>query len=248
MEADKTTVLLLDKSRDDQIARIEAIGRERMEVTCISSVSTAREHLATGAYDAILVHQRAAGDMLLAFCRQARLRDPKLVIVSSLAIRTDRLEHDLFDCGVNDVISDDHSAATIAKRLAVRLADYRKMGLQHNGIDLGDVRIDVARREVLRAGRRILLTRRQTQLLAYFLANTERVISRRELLENIWKDTVNPNGKNLDMYISQLRRVLEAEPTNPVHLLTVRSAGYRFVLDGAQVWGVTRPADREVRE
>ena len=231
MEAENPTVLLLDRTGGDLAVRTDSLAVGCMQVCFVSSIGTASKHLATGSYDAIVVHERAVEGRLLGFCRQARLRDPQLVIVSSLARQRDRLEQELFGCGVNDVISDEFSASAVATRIAVRLADRNKMGFKRSGVKLGDATVDVVRREIIRDDRRILLTQRQAQLLAYFLNNVERVISRVELVENIWENTIDPNGKNLDMYIAQLRKVLETDPANPVYLLTVWREGYRFVLN-----------------
>ena len=232
MEAEKATVLLLDRTSSDHTVRADSLTAEQMQVFFVSSIRTASKRLATGSYDAVVVHERAVGGRLLGFCRRVRLRDPRLVIVSSLARQRDWLEQELFGCGVNDVISDEFSPSAVATRIAVRLADRDKMGFKRNAIQLGNATVDVVRREIIRDDRRLLLTRRQAQLLAYFLNNAERVISRVELVENIWENTINPNGKNLDMYVAQLRKVLEPDPANPVHLLTIWNMGYRFVLDG----------------
>jgi DNA-binding response OmpR family regulator len=233
MEAKNTAVLLLDRTSGDHAVWTDALtaGQVQMQVSFVSSIATASRRLASGLYDAVVVHERAVGGRLLAFCRRIRLMDPKIVIVSSLARRRDWLEQELFGCGVDDVVSDQFSPSAVAVRIAVRLADRDRMGFERSGIRLGDVTIDVVRREVLRGDSRVLLTRRQAQLLVYFLNNSDRVISREELVENIWENTIDPNGKNLDMYVARLRKVLETDPTNPVHLLTVWSMGYRLVLD-----------------
>ncbi len=233
MEAKNTTVLLLDRTISDHAIWTDSLaaGQIQMQVSFVSSIATASRRLASGKYDVIVVYERAVGGRLLGFCRRIRLMDPKIVIVSSLARRRDWLEQELFGCGVDDVVSDQFSPSAVAVRIAVRLADRDKMGFERSGIKLGDVIIDVVRREVLRGGNRVLLTRRQGQLLAYFLNNSGRIISREELVEKVWENTIDPNGKNLDMYVARLRKVLEADPTNPVHLLTIWSEGYRFVFD-----------------
>jgi len=235
MQAENTTVLLLDRTGSDNAVRAESLMAEQMQICFVSSIGPAVKHLATGLYDAVVVHERAVGEELLRFCRRARLRDPRLVIVSSLARQRDCLEQELFGCGVNDVISDGFSPSAVATRIAVRLADRDRMGFKRNGMKLGNATVDLVRREIIRDDSRVLLTRRQAQLLAYFLTNADRVISRAELVENIWENTIDPSGKNLDMYVAQLRKVLEPDPANPVHLLTIWNMGYRFVLDGLTV-------------
>ena len=160
--------------------------------------------------------------------------------MSSLARPRDWLELKLFDCGVNDVVSDDFSTSAVATRITVRLADQDRMGFKPRGVQLGDTIIDVVRKEIIRGDNRILLTHRQAELMACFLNNPNRVIARDELVENIWNNKIDSDGKNLDMYIAKLRKALEIDPANPVHMLTIWSEGYRFAQDGVVVEGAMR--------
>ncbi len=242
MEADKTSVLLLDRGGSNYYAQTTSFMARQMHTRFVSSVEKAVMYLATGLYDAILVHERAIKEGLLEFCKKIRDMDPKLLIISSLTMQRDWLEQELFGCGVNDIIFDQSSHASVAVRVAARLADRNKMGFERSGIKLGDMTINIIRREVIRGDSRVLLSQRQAQLLAYFLNNANRIISREELIENVWENMIDPNGRNLDMYIARLRKVLEADPLNPVHLLTVWSAGYRLVFDGLIAEGAPQGA------
>jgi DNA-binding response OmpR family regulator len=145
---------------------------------------------------------------------------------------------------VDDVIVDWHRPSSIAVRIAARPADRRKTGRTRDAVRIGRAIVNIGNREVLRAGRRIPLTARQAQLPGYFLKSNGRVVSRMELVQNIWDNTIDPDGKNLNMYISKLRQLLEPDPKNPVHLLTVYGLGYRFVVDEPlQFAGLGAPSD-----
>jgi DNA-binding response OmpR family regulator len=66
-------------------------------------------------------------------------------------------------------------------------------------------------------------------LLRYFAQNPERVLGRAELLEKVWKLRDYPNARTVDNFIVRLRRCFEVDPASPVHFVSVRGSGYRFV-------------------
>ena len=83
-------------------------------------------------------------------------------------------------------------------------------------------------------GAAIKLTNLELELVKYFTQNPERVISRDELLEQVWKLPNYPNTRTVDNFVLRLRRHFEDDPTRPVHFVSVRGAGYRFLPSGAQ--------------
>jgi DNA-binding response OmpR family regulator len=78
--------------------------------------------------------------------------------------------------------------------------------------------------------RTIHLTLMEADLLRYLLDHPNKIIPRKELLENVWRVHEDTDTRAIDNFIVRLRRYLEPDPTNPTHLLTVRGIGYRFLL------------------
>ena len=74
------------------------------------------------------------------------------------------------------------------------------------------------------------MTPKELRLLKYFVENPERVISRTELLAEVWEVSGNLQTRAVDQFIARLRKNIEPDPAAPIHLLTIRDAGYRFVL------------------
>ena len=68
------------------------------------------------------------------------------------------------------------------------------------------------------------------RLLRYFAENAERVISRSELLRQVWNQPAEVQTRTVDQFVLRLRKIIEKDSANPSHLLTVRDAGYRFLL------------------
>jgi DNA-binding response OmpR family regulator len=80
------------------------------------------------------------------------------------------------------------------------------------------------------AGAPLKLTRLEVDLLRYFAKHAGRVISREELLTNVWEVSHQLNTRSVDNFIVRLRRHFEVDPANPQHFISVRGAGYRFDL------------------
>jgi DNA-binding response OmpR family regulator len=82
----------------------------------------------------------------------------------------------------------------------------------------------------LRNGKQVFqLTLMETELLRYLIRNAGRPVARREILEQVWNLKEDTDTRAIDNFIVRLRRYIEADPTKPKHLLTVRGLGYQFV-------------------
>ena len=92
----------------------------------------------------------------------------------------------------------------------------------------GDVTISCSAMEVHRAGKLVALTLKEFKTLAYLLKNARRVISRDELLNEVWGYQCYPRTRTVDNHILRLRKKLEPEPGHPKHLRTVHGIGYKF--------------------
>jgi DNA-binding response OmpR family regulator len=101
-----------------------------------------------------------------------------------------------------------------------------------NAIDtfeFGGVKGCLSTMEVHRNGQPVTLTSKEFKTLAYLIKNPRRVISRDELLNEVWGYDNYPCTRTVDNHILKLRKKLEPEPTHPMHFYTVRSAGYKFL-------------------
>jgi two-component system OmpR family response regulator len=92
-----------------------------------------------------------------------------------------------------------------------------------------DANINFETFQVTVGGRMVRLTQLEMKLLEYFVRHEGRVISRRELLENVWNMPGHINTRAPDQFIRRLRKTFEPDPSNPRFFLTLRDAGYRFV-------------------
>ncbi len=94
---------------------------------------------------------------------------------------------------------------------------------------VGPVRIDFRRAEVEREGIPVELSAKEFQLLRYFVEHAGAVLSRDELLGEVWDYAAMPATRTVDVHVSWLRQKLEANPRRPQYILTVHGLGYKFV-------------------
>lgn len=93
----------------------------------------------------------------------------------------------------------------------------------------GDARVNFKTYEVTVAGAPVRLTELQIRVLKYFFEHEGEVIPRSQLLQDVWEMPGNMNTRAPDQILRQLRKTFEPKPSKPVHFLTIRDAGYRFV-------------------
>ncbi|HEY6340248.1 MAG TPA: response regulator transcription factor [Bryobacteraceae bacterium] len=96
-------------------------------------------------------------------------------------------------------------------------------------LTFADVEVDLDQRVVRRASEEIRLTRAEFNLLAFFLQNPGRALSRDVLLNSVWGYESFPNTRTVDAHVVRLRQKLEPEPEVPRHFLTMHGIGYRFL-------------------
>jgi len=95
--------------------------------------------------------------------------------------------------------------------------------------EFGGVKVCFSTMEIHRNGRPVILTRKEFKTLAYLIKNPRRVISRDELLNEVWGYENYPCTRTVDNHILKLRKKLETEPAHPKHFHTVHSSGYKFL-------------------
>ena len=150
-----------------------------------------------------------------------------IIVVSGRTGSADKVE--ALDAGADDFVTKPFQV----DELLARLRALSRRSMLANGestVAFGDVVVDLATKTVTRAGTRVHLTPTEWRMLEHLARHPGALVTRQDLLKEIWGSEQVSDSGYLRLYMSQLRKKLEQEPAAPVHLLTEAGMGYRLVL------------------
>ncbi len=216
------------------------VGLEDVFVYHGFSVETAAEgtdglrKARSGGFDMILLDLMLPGMDGFEICRRIRSRDSDQAIIMLTALTSDDDIVRGLELGADDYVAKPFSVTQLVLRVKAVL---RRAGIGNtppSHIRLGsELELDVLNLSGRRGKSTLSFTRREMDILGYLYCNAERPVSREELLHKVWgyARDLRLETRTVDVHIAQLRRKIEPEPTKPCHLVTVRGAGYRLIVD-----------------
>ena len=177
--------------------------------------------------DLILVDLKLPGMSGVEICKQLRANQVKtpIIVLSALNDEVDKVL--LLEIGADDYIVKPFGTRELLAR--VRALLRRSSADSPKVLRFGDAELDLQRRVVKRRGDELKLTPSEYNLLAYFLQNPDRPLTRDMILNSVFGYDFFPNTRTVDAHIVKLRQKLEPEPNVPRHFLTVHGVGYRFL-------------------
>lgn len=152
-----------------------------------------------------------------------------ILVLSARGDEEDKVE--ALEAGADDYLVKPFGIAELLARVRAHLRRSSSLGVHANAtiIEFGDVKIDLARRTVARAGETIHVTPIEYRLLIHLTAHPQCVLSHRQLLQAVWGPSHSQDTHYLRVYMGQLRKKIEHDPAQPRHLVTETGIGYRFV-------------------
>jgi len=150
-----------------------------------------------------------------------------IIVVSGRTGSADKVE--ALDAGADDFVTKPFQVDELLARLRALSRRSVPVGGEST-VGFGDVVVDLATKTVTRAGSRVHLTPTEWRMLEHLARHPGALVTRQDLLKEIWGSEQVSDSGYLRLYMSQLRKKLEAEPSTPVHLLTESGMGYRLVL------------------
>ncbi|AIG74810.1 Fis family transcriptional regulator [Amycolatopsis sp. MJM2582] len=151
-----------------------------------------------------------------------------IIVLSARGDSADKVQ--ALDAGADDYVTKPFGMDELLARLraAVRRSATSSVDGADAVVDTGSFRIDLAAKKVRRDGKEVHLTKTEWGVLELLVRNRGRLVAQKQLLHEVWGPTYETESHYLRVYLAQLRRKLEPEPSRPRHLLTEPGMGYRF--------------------
>ena len=162
-------------------------------------------------------------------CRTIRKEAPSvpLIILSAVVDEVERIL--MLELGADDYVTKPFSPRELLARvhsLRRRIQEQEQKDRSQNRF--GEIAVDFSKMELTRNGELVVLTPQEFKILRYFISNAGRVISREQILNEVWGLNCYPSTRTVDNHLVKLRQKLEADPEAPRHFKTVHGAGYKF--------------------
>jgi two-component system response regulator RegX3 len=225
-----STVLVVDDDPGVLDVVSFMLKREGFEVDAERDGTAALEAVRQKGYDIVILDVMLPGMSGTDVCRE--LRSESDVPILMLTARDAEIDRVLgLELGADDYVTKPFSTAELLSR--VRAILRRRELVRANGgatvRNLGGLHIDLGRHEVRVDGERVHLTLSEFKVLALLAEQPDSVVSRRELMQHLWASEHVGDEHACEVHISNLRRKIERDPTQPQRLVTVRGLGYKLV-------------------
>ena len=173
-----------------------------------------------------LMLPKISGEQLCTKWRREDLQTP-IIMLTAKGQEKERIAG--LDIGADDYITKPFSLEELLARIKAVLRRTDPARAVGQTFKFGDLNIDMAGLVVRRNNKEIEISKREAQIIQFFAANPNRVISREEFYENVWGEEMSEYGtRTTDMHIAKLRSKIEISSIDPQIIKTVRGAGYKY--------------------
>jgi len=230
---DGRPVILLVED-DDGIARplVAALQGSGYNVTRVSSGQQALAN--ADGVDAVVLDLGLPDLDGVEVCRRLRRRAPQARVLMLTARTTEADVVVGLDAGADDYVTKPFRLAELLARLRALLRRGDAAVAEPAVLTAQDVRVDPAARRAWRGDQELDLTPKEFDVLRLLVEHAGRVVTRAQLLRDVWETTWAGSSKTVDMHLSWLRRKLGDAASNPRYITTVRGVGFRFENDEAR--------------
>lgn len=225
-------LLLVEDEPSLAILLGDRLEREGYAVVSVGDGNQALHTALARPFDVMVLDVMLPGKNGFEVCRELRTQGSNVPILMLTARGEIRDRVTGLKIGADDYLTKPFDTAELLARIEALLRRSKGVPVAGSAIHrFGSVEVNTRRREVLRHGEMVSLSAKEYQLLCYLVDRPDTVVSRDELLEQVWGYRAATNTRTVDVHLAQLRSKLEDDPKQPKYLLTAHGAGYRFVKD-----------------
>lgn len=162
-------------------------------------------------------------------CRDLRKEGVQIPILM-LTSKKEELDKVLgFEIGADDYVTKPFGVRELMARIKALLRRKGEITRDLDTYAFGDVHLDFKKQEATKNGKAVKLSSKEFEVLKYFILHEGEVVTRHMLLDEVWGYEHEPTTRTVDNYILSIRKHLEEDPSKPAHLLTIHTAGYKFI-------------------
>lgn len=224
-------ILLVEDEESLAIGLEYNLSEEGFDITLAKDGKQALDEFNSKSFDLIVL------DIMIPYldgfevARQIRIKDPQMpiLILTARTSSEDRVKG--LELGVDDYLTKPFHLKELILRIKGMLKRkmwYKSISTIDNNYKTGDIEINFEKLILTYGSKSKHLTVHEGMLLKYFIENKDRIISRKELLENVWQINSEIETRTVDTFIARLRKLMEKDPANPAYIKSVRGAGYIF--------------------
>ncbi len=208
----------------------DALIHNGYEVDVVHDGNQAMDQISAGRFDLVVLDIMLPGRSGFEVLRELResKKDTRVIVLTALSEESDVVRG--FELGADDYMAKPFSPRELTARVHAQFRRKEMDTAPPPQLNLpGGVMVDLARLEVHRDGEIVPLTPREGDILEYLLRHRNRVVTREDLLLDVWKyRNANVETRTVDIHIVGLRRKVEPDPAKPSLIQTVRGKGYRW--------------------
>ena len=223
-------ILIVEDEPSIALALGDDLQREGYTTELVSDGDTAVRRATSGEFDLILLDVMLPKKDGFEVCREVRRAGVETPIIL-LTARTHEAEKVLgLEAGADDYVTKPYSARELRARVKAHL---RRHSTKTPDIyRFGDAELDFPRCELRRGGKPVDLSALEFRLLSAFIKHSGRVLTRAQLLDDVWGSDTHVTDRVVDNQVTNLRKKIEPEPDRPRYLIALRGIGYRFDGEG----------------
>ena len=225
----KRTVLIVEDESSITEPLAESLGRDGFETKVAATAAEALELASRIQPDLVLLDVMLPDGSGFDVCRELRQRSQvPIIMLTARGEEADRVVG--LELGADDYIVKPFSAREVGARIraVLRRTDSPSRPDDDRPIEIGDLRLDPAKREVTRSGEVLELSRKEFELLQLLMRSAGSVVTRERAIDEVWDTNWFGSTKTLDVHVSGLRRKLGDDSNEPRFLHTIRGVGFRF--------------------
>jgi DNA-binding response OmpR family regulator len=222
-------VLAIEDDPSVQRALRRTFETAGFDITVASDGSSAMDVFRSTSPRVVILDLRLPGRSGQDICREIKRQSPTvpILVLSAASDVVDKVL--LLELGADDYVTKPFSPRELLARVRAAVRRLNQSPEKREIYSFDDVEVNFTKMELSKAGKLVPMTPQEFKMLRFFLNNEERVVSRAELLNEVWGYNSYPTTRTVDTHILRLRQKLERDPGEPVHFRTVHGTGYKFV-------------------